>query len=187
MLGLFFDFQEGGDMHLRNVCWFSTEFTALYPRRQSSFTCRYISEQSDFKPLSPGDTRFIVALNPPDYWNSRYICSKTASLSVHRTLQFTFAIRHLKIVWGNGLYEKFTIGTIKSQSENLSSSFLFFVQTSKKTISRLCSSLFKEQIELTLTCYKYSVWREISFNCLWWTFLDEARRLLPFYYNSVRK
>jgi hypothetical protein len=29
--GLFFDPDDGGDMFLRNVCSFSTDFTALYP------------------------------------------------------------------------------------------------------------------------------------------------------------
>jgi hypothetical protein len=35
LLRLFFD-PEGGDMFLRNVCWPSTDYTALYPRRQYS-------------------------------------------------------------------------------------------------------------------------------------------------------
>jgi hypothetical protein len=29
----FFDPEDGGDMLLRNVCWISTDYTALYPRR----------------------------------------------------------------------------------------------------------------------------------------------------------
>jgi hypothetical protein len=36
MLGLFFCPADGHDMFLRNVCWLSTGYTALYPRRQKS-------------------------------------------------------------------------------------------------------------------------------------------------------
>jgi hypothetical protein len=36
MLGLFFNPEDGGDIVLRNVGWLSTEYTALYPRRQCS-------------------------------------------------------------------------------------------------------------------------------------------------------
>jgi hypothetical protein len=36
LLGLFFDPEEGGDMFLRNVGGFSTEYTALYHRREYS-------------------------------------------------------------------------------------------------------------------------------------------------------
>jgi hypothetical protein len=36
LLCLFFDTENGGDMFLRNVCWLSTDYTALYPRRQNS-------------------------------------------------------------------------------------------------------------------------------------------------------
>jgi hypothetical protein len=32
LLGLFFDPEDGGDMFLRNLCWLSTVYTALYPR-----------------------------------------------------------------------------------------------------------------------------------------------------------
>jgi hypothetical protein len=32
-LDLFFDPEDGGDMLLRNVCLFSTDYTALYFRR----------------------------------------------------------------------------------------------------------------------------------------------------------
>jgi hypothetical protein len=32
ILGLF-DTEDGGDRFLRNIGWFSTDFTALYPRR----------------------------------------------------------------------------------------------------------------------------------------------------------
>jgi hypothetical protein len=35
-LDLFFDPEDGGDMILRNVSWFSTGYAALYPRRQNS-------------------------------------------------------------------------------------------------------------------------------------------------------
>jgi hypothetical protein len=35
-LGLFFDPEDGGDMHLKNVCLFSRDYTALYPRRYNS-------------------------------------------------------------------------------------------------------------------------------------------------------
>jgi hypothetical protein len=36
LLGLFFDPEDGGDIFLRNVVWLSTDYTTLYPRRQSS-------------------------------------------------------------------------------------------------------------------------------------------------------
>jgi hypothetical protein len=32
LLGVFFDAEDGGYMFLRNVCWLSTDYTALYPR-----------------------------------------------------------------------------------------------------------------------------------------------------------
>jgi hypothetical protein len=32
-LRLFYDLKNGAEMFIRNVCWFSTECTALYPRR----------------------------------------------------------------------------------------------------------------------------------------------------------
>jgi hypothetical protein len=32
LLGLFFKPADGGDMFLRNVLWFSADYTALYPR-----------------------------------------------------------------------------------------------------------------------------------------------------------
>jgi hypothetical protein len=35
LLGLFFDYEDGGDMFLRNVGWLSTDHVALYPRRQN--------------------------------------------------------------------------------------------------------------------------------------------------------
>jgi hypothetical protein len=35
LLGLFFDPEDGGDMFLRNINWLSTDYTALYPRRQN--------------------------------------------------------------------------------------------------------------------------------------------------------
>jgi hypothetical protein len=41
LLGLFFDPEDRGNVFLQNVCWFSTDYMALYPRRQSS--SRYIS------------------------------------------------------------------------------------------------------------------------------------------------
>jgi hypothetical protein len=36
LLGLFFDPEDGSDMLLRNVGLLSTDYTALYPRRQNS-------------------------------------------------------------------------------------------------------------------------------------------------------
>jgi hypothetical protein len=36
LLGLFFDPQDGGYIFLRNVGELSTDYTALYPRRQNS-------------------------------------------------------------------------------------------------------------------------------------------------------
>jgi hypothetical protein len=32
--GIFFDLEDPGDMFLRNVGWHSTDYTALYPRRE---------------------------------------------------------------------------------------------------------------------------------------------------------
>jgi hypothetical protein len=34
--GLFFDPEGGSDIFLRNVCWLSADYTALYPKRQNS-------------------------------------------------------------------------------------------------------------------------------------------------------
>jgi hypothetical protein len=36
LLGLFFYPENGGDMFLRNVIYLSTNYTALYPRRENS-------------------------------------------------------------------------------------------------------------------------------------------------------
>jgi hypothetical protein len=36
LLCLFFDHGDGGEMFFRNVGWLSTDYTALYPRRQNS-------------------------------------------------------------------------------------------------------------------------------------------------------
>jgi hypothetical protein len=36
LIGLFFDTEVGAEIFLRNVRWLSTEYTALYPRRQNS-------------------------------------------------------------------------------------------------------------------------------------------------------
>jgi hypothetical protein len=36
LLGLFFDPEDGGDMFLQNVSRLSTDYAALYPRRQNS-------------------------------------------------------------------------------------------------------------------------------------------------------
>jgi hypothetical protein len=36
LLGLFFDHEDGGAMFVRNVGLFSTDYTALYPRRENS-------------------------------------------------------------------------------------------------------------------------------------------------------
>jgi hypothetical protein len=33
LFGLFFDYEDGGDMFLRNIGWHSTDYTALYPER----------------------------------------------------------------------------------------------------------------------------------------------------------
>jgi hypothetical protein len=41
LLSLFFDPENGGDIFLRNVGWLSTDFTALYPRRQSLTVRRF--------------------------------------------------------------------------------------------------------------------------------------------------
>jgi hypothetical protein len=36
LLGLFFDPENRGDMFFRNFSWLSTDYTALYPRRQNA-------------------------------------------------------------------------------------------------------------------------------------------------------
>jgi hypothetical protein len=36
LLGFVFDHEDGSDIFLRNVGWLSTDYTALYPRRQNS-------------------------------------------------------------------------------------------------------------------------------------------------------
>jgi hypothetical protein len=41
LLIIFFHPEDGGDMLLRNVGWLSTDYTALYPRRQYSFYSIY--------------------------------------------------------------------------------------------------------------------------------------------------
>jgi hypothetical protein len=33
LLSLFFDPEDGGEMFLLNICWLSTDYTALYPRK----------------------------------------------------------------------------------------------------------------------------------------------------------
>jgi hypothetical protein len=35
-VGLLFDPENGGNMFLQNVDWFSVDYTTLYPRRQNS-------------------------------------------------------------------------------------------------------------------------------------------------------
>jgi hypothetical protein len=35
-LGLYFDAEYGGDVFFRNFCWLSTDYTRLYPRRETS-------------------------------------------------------------------------------------------------------------------------------------------------------
>jgi hypothetical protein len=40
LFGLFFDPEDEGDMLLRNVGWFSTDYTALYPRRYNTLWIR---------------------------------------------------------------------------------------------------------------------------------------------------
>jgi hypothetical protein len=40
--GLLFDPEDGGDIFLRNVGWLSTDYMALYPRRQN-FKCKMLS------------------------------------------------------------------------------------------------------------------------------------------------
>jgi hypothetical protein len=42
LLGLFFDPEDGGDMFLRNVDSFSTDYTALHPRRYTLQLVRVI-------------------------------------------------------------------------------------------------------------------------------------------------
>jgi hypothetical protein len=37
LLGLSFDAEDGSDMFLQNVCWFSTEYAALYPKTKNIF------------------------------------------------------------------------------------------------------------------------------------------------------
>jgi hypothetical protein len=36
MFGLLFDPEDGCNMFLRKICWLSTDYKALYPRRQNS-------------------------------------------------------------------------------------------------------------------------------------------------------
>jgi hypothetical protein len=36
LLSLFIDPEDGNDMFLRKACWFSTDYMALYPKRQTS-------------------------------------------------------------------------------------------------------------------------------------------------------
>jgi hypothetical protein len=43
LLGLFFDTEDGSDMFLRNVGLVTTDYMALYPRRQN-YTCNYCCE-----------------------------------------------------------------------------------------------------------------------------------------------
>jgi hypothetical protein len=42
LLGLFFEFEDGGNMFLRKVSWLSTHYTALYLKMQSSSNCFYL-------------------------------------------------------------------------------------------------------------------------------------------------
>jgi hypothetical protein len=36
LLSLLFDYEDGGDTFLWNICWLSLDYVALYPRRQNS-------------------------------------------------------------------------------------------------------------------------------------------------------
>jgi hypothetical protein len=45
LLGLFFDPEDGGDMFFLNVSWLSTDYTALYPRRQNSSGLELVQEK----------------------------------------------------------------------------------------------------------------------------------------------
>jgi hypothetical protein len=49
LLGLLFNPEDGGDMFLPDVGWLSTDYTALYPRRQLFITL-YIADNSDMSP-----------------------------------------------------------------------------------------------------------------------------------------
>jgi hypothetical protein len=48
LLGLFFNPEDGGNMFLRNFGWFSTDYTALYPRRW--YSLYYLHLQSSVDP-----------------------------------------------------------------------------------------------------------------------------------------
>jgi hypothetical protein len=57
--------------------------------------------------------------------NQDIVAIGLAALPVHRNLQFTFAIRHFKTLWGKGLYGKSAAGTINSCSGNDEELLLF--------------------------------------------------------------
>jgi hypothetical protein len=42
LLGRFFDPEDGSNMFLRNVCWISVDYTALYPNRHCEGLKRFI-------------------------------------------------------------------------------------------------------------------------------------------------
>jgi hypothetical protein len=65
LLGLFFDREDGGDIFLRNFGRLSTDYTALYPKRQNS-AIRFLSYGS---PEDGSITNFlnaVVVLNSDD-------------------------------------------------------------------------------------------------------------------------
>jgi hypothetical protein len=58
--GLFFESENGNDMFLRNAGWFSTDYTALFPRRQNS---------SYIELFCTLDNPYIVRTNDCNGWN----------------------------------------------------------------------------------------------------------------------
>jgi hypothetical protein len=77
--GLFFDPEDGSDMFIRNVGWLSTDYTALYPRRQNSSREESVAPAENQTPLQ------TVAI-PTEIWQVCWVCLSVSS-ALERTNQ----------------------------------------------------------------------------------------------------
>jgi hypothetical protein len=84
-LGLFFDTEDGGDLFLRNVGWLSTDYTALFPRRENSSRTTVIQNQ-----LNGENPRDVCSLGwseiPLIFWHPKVHCRVYKSPSLYAVL-----------------------------------------------------------------------------------------------------
>jgi hypothetical protein len=64
LLGSFFYLEDGGDMFLRNVGWYSTDYTTSYPRKHNFLTAAVrTSDHTGFvSSIKKLDTRSIIII-----------------------------------------------------------------------------------------------------------------------------